>query len=449
MVLSKRKISHFVVLGDSLSDRGMLWDRDFLGVFHLMRDWSGLVGSSPDKRFTNGYVWVDYLAEEFAKKFIEAEQLRDNPDLYLQDDQRINLRGHDFFRSFAEGGVAAFQFIFRPLTTFVGFITRLILRTLRDMRDLLLLDDEAKRNNARHKEQTLVIDWTGANDLITVNQAPCMEAVELAVKSRIKNAKKLIKEGYQNFMLFDLPDLSLVPRFQNLPGEEGEAARKNAKACIEKFNELQREEAGKLNKLYPQCQVDVYDINDKFKDIYNDPVKYGFKEELLKTPFKGTPGSQPVPGQPCTPAPGFMFNDDMHPTTATHEILAGQAQQNIETLYEVVDPNLKHRAPTELTIEPGTLINIFKEKYTKIFDKDRFGFFGEKCHSNIKYRFKHLSLEDIFDHALNHGGNRTNKVLQKLGWLDSYGKLRAENVIELKRAYERAMEFAIVVGPRR
>lgn len=47
----------------------------------------------------------------------------------------------------------------------------------------------------------------------------------------------------------------------------------------------------------------------------------------------------------------------------------------------------------------------------------------------------HLQLSSIFDHAFNHGGKRTYKVLQKLGWLDQDGNLYLDNVPALKKAY--------------
>ena len=72
-----------------------------------------------------------------------------------------------------------------------------------------------KKSIKQIKIKTLVIEWSGANDLITVNLHPNIKTAQRAVNARIENIEKLIEQGYQHFVLINLSDLSLTPRYQN------------------------------------------------------------------------------------------------------------------------------------------------------------------------------------------------------------------------------------------
>ncbi len=85
---------------------------------------------------------------------------------------------------------------------------------LSEKRSLLLEDDIKHKLDSEHKSHTLVLEWSGANDLITVNSEPNIAAIHHSIASRVRNLKELIKNGYRNFTLFNLPDLSLTPYYQ-------------------------------------------------------------------------------------------------------------------------------------------------------------------------------------------------------------------------------------------
>lgn len=61
VIMKQKKISHIVMMGDSLSDRGTADNAEILGCIP-MRWFAGLVGTSPKGRFTNGYVWADVIS---------------------------------------------------------------------------------------------------------------------------------------------------------------------------------------------------------------------------------------------------------------------------------------------------------------------------------------------------------------------------------------------------
>lgn len=60
------QIARLIVLGDSLSDRGTLNKRKLLS-FIPMSYLSGLSSKAPKGRFTNGYLWGDYVCTTTAE----------------------------------------------------------------------------------------------------------------------------------------------------------------------------------------------------------------------------------------------------------------------------------------------------------------------------------------------------------------------------------------------
>lgn len=63
--MSREWIEDILVIGDSLSDRGGMAERELLEVIP-MELVSGLSRISLPHRFTNGMVWTDYVAASFA-----------------------------------------------------------------------------------------------------------------------------------------------------------------------------------------------------------------------------------------------------------------------------------------------------------------------------------------------------------------------------------------------
>ncbi|KTD41664.1 SGNH/GDSL hydrolase family protein [Legionella parisiensis] len=74
----KKEITHFVVLGDSLSDGDNMGEKfAFLG--HLInRLWQKTLGldKSPKDRFTNGYTWADVLRATLISKFLNDDKIK-------------------------------------------------------------------------------------------------------------------------------------------------------------------------------------------------------------------------------------------------------------------------------------------------------------------------------------------------------------------------------------
>lgn len=360
MMNNPPSISYFVMMGDSLSDRGTMDHRRLLNLIP-MKWLSGLAHKSPEGRFTNGLTWLDdvsaLVAEQFTintlegygfedKNFLDATDvadgilthdrtihlgdhtLSDKPlcqrvggkqkALYaitpspqtragtgldqldvalreahhdaidtqhatatdiadaviahdisvsdyvrngynLSNDLYVRYHGLAIVRCYDEGGLTAQDYAGKLSSSVARFFSRLILSTLAKKREKLLAYDKRYGITNAQKQLTLVVEWSGANDLITVNAQPSLLEATRAVQERIENVRLLITQGYRHFVLFELPDLSLTPRFQRRSTE----AQAQAKACCEAFNQALRTELAQLQQQHADCVMTVFAINEK------------------------------------------------------------------------------------------------------------------------------------------------------------------------------------------
>jgi len=422
-----RPIHNIIIMGDSLSDRQTLSKRLLFGTVP-MGDISGLNGRSPRGRFTNGYVWSDHLsawiAEDlFIRKLREqglssadiADDIISGGKIHqelqsafcLNDDQAVYYKGKHFIRTFCEGGLSAHDYRGDLSAGAPQLAARQLVSTLNDKRNEIIHDDRVRNVSKVDKAQSLIIEWSGANDMITVNAEPTIEAANKAVAARVANIEKMIQQGYANFMLFNLPDLSLTPRYQNQTGKEGIVSRKNAKRVSEHFNDKLLKACRMLNKKYPQIVLNTFDVNSIFKDAYHHPEKYGLTEALRSEPYIQSKDFK-VKKDNTSPAPGYMFWDDVHPTAHVHAILARKCYQQIKGKYRLFSAK-------------ESLKEQFVRSYQARWNKDVNGIFGFFKNSRIDYR--NASLEKILRHALKNGGNRTRDVITKLGWINKQGQL--------------------------
>ncbi len=130
-----------------------------------------------------------------------------------------------------------------------------------------------------------MIEWTGANDLLTVNIEPTNEIAQKSIHARVFNVEELIKAGYHHFVLLNLPDLSLTPRFCVKTREEREKIRN----VTSYFNALLTEQVNLLKEKYPQCSIHIFDMGVVVDDIFKRPESFGFDPEKLNQPYIHSP----------------------------------------------------------------------------------------------------------------------------------------------------------------
>jgi hypothetical protein len=324
-------IGFFIIMGDSLSDRG-----GFKAAHGVMFQLMGAAFASRFGRFTSGRSWADHFSaniiinlvtERLKKKGFSEEDIVNGiidkdpkisayiqKSFNLQDHKQVSLFSQDLIRTYCEGGLTSDNYANEYALDPKISGARAVISNLEAKLELLLKDDERKSVTKEQKAETLVVEWSGANDLATVNKNPDFDLVRRTIQARILNIKTLIKNGYQNFVLFNLPDLALTPRYHNLSDEEKE----NVHIISTFFNKKLKESCEYLQKKHPECIIQVFDVNSVFSKVYNDPEQYGFDRSLRNEPYKSSQtDSRAQSGK-------YLFWDDVHPTDQLHKLLADE-----------------------------------------------------------------------------------------------------------------------------
>jgi phospholipase/lecithinase/hemolysin len=235
--------SNILAFGDSLSDNG---NADSFGI----------------TRFSNGPVWVEYLA---------------NP---------------------AHLNVPLFDLAFGGATTGYDNPAAGLLYTGLNWQ----VDTYLANFSSQISSNTLVTVWAGANDLFqSRSYATAADNVELALQ-------KLAFAGFQNFLVMGLPNIGATPQFS------GTAAAPLATAWSQAFNVLLAADLVSLEMAYPGDHFYTLNTYDLINDVIANPGIYGFDN------VTGTWLTRPA-GDTGT----YLFWDGVHPTTEAHSMLANYA----------------------------------------------------------------------------------------------------------------------------
>ncbi|WP_392534432.1 SGNH/GDSL hydrolase family protein [Nostoc sp. C117] len=256
------------VFGDSLSDTG--------NVFNLTNE------SVPPKptyfngRFSNGPIWLEYLASDLGLTF--------NPN-----------------NNFAFGGA----------TTGTDNLGLSFLPGLKqEINEFTTINNSADPN-------ALYIIWAGTNDGLeyffnkTPNPIESVSNLSAAITS-------LAAVGAENILVVNLPDLGKFP----VTGGDSQTA-----SVLETFTNAHNSDLtttiNLLNQeLSPETHIIPLDVNSLYNRIIASPKEFSFTNvtdscigDLSVVPIK-------VPVKPvvCNPDQ-FLFWDEVHPTTATHQLI--------------------------------------------------------------------------------------------------------------------------------
>jgi calcineurin-like phosphoesterase family protein len=418
--MTKRTIRRRVFMGDSLSDRGTLDHLkllDFIPMSHL----SGLSKKSPRGRFTNGFLWVDMLgaagseqleidhwrhklklpktaaaSADIADRILSDSKLveQNRRAFTLDDDRNILYQGARYIRSYCEGGATSADWKDKVTLNPGNEGARLVVSNLTAKRKQLFADDFKYKVSNQEKEETLITEWSGANDLITVNDKPTKESADKAIAARVANLEALIRNGYKNFVLMNLPDLGLTPRYKAKSPEE----QRNATECSTYFNQQLAAQVERLKQKYKDQDLflDVFDISGLLTQVYNNPEEYGFSKEKLTTPFISSEEFRQDAADPVdqvkhiSPADGYMFWDDVHPTATMHAWLA-------EKYMAKYDQEFTFRSPTTHAAEHHV-----KKNNKRV--EDKYGLDVSEqltMHGHIHRAFPNPSSKAIIDTLIN------------------------------------------------
>ncbi len=280
--------SQLYVFGDSLSDVG-----------NVLRDTGGLVpppvipaanGSLSigyaNGRFSNGAIWVDYLAK----------------DLGL---------GVDTKNDFAYGGAT---------TGRDNGLNPLLGTNLPGLQQQITT---FQSQNPVPDQKALYVLWAGANDYLNPNLTDPQGTVGSAIANLSTAITQLAGSGAKNFLIANLPDLG------KLPLTRGDLARSQGLSFLSSAHNTAL--AQTLGVLPSTLGVNIIplDVNDLVNQAIASPSRFGLtnvtEQCLPATPLFPTAPPPATPCNPVTDAPNFLFWDPLHPTTRGHEILGEYA----------------------------------------------------------------------------------------------------------------------------
>ncbi len=284
--------SKLYVFGDSLSDVG-----------NVLRDAGGLVpppvlpasdGSLSvgyaNGRFSNGFIWVEYLAK----------------DLGLSVDTS---------NDFAYGGATTGQE--NGLNPLIAPLLGIQLPGLQQQITAF------QSQNLAPDQDALYILWAGANDYLNPNLTDPQGTVGSAIVNLNTAVTKLASGGAKNFLIANLPDLG------KLPLTRGDQARSQGLSFLSSAHNTAL--AQTLSVLPSTLGVNIIplDVNDLVSQAITNPSRFGLTnvtEQCLSATLLFP--TAPLPSSPCNPitdAPNYLFWDPLHPTTRGHEILGEYA----------------------------------------------------------------------------------------------------------------------------
>ena len=314
------------VFGDSLSDAGYF--RPFLAAIGLPAATVAGLG-----RFTTnpGPVWSELIAQYYGGN---ANPSNAGGGIYAQGGARVAVD------STSTPPVAASQ---RPVST--------------------QITEYLSASGGRADPRALYGVWAGANDIFqnfvgmtggTVNPSTFLPAL---ATTEIQQIGRLSAAGAKYILVFNLPDIGNTPAFS--PAVVSAAGSGAATAFVNGFNTSLF--AGLQSAGIRVIPVDTYTL---FNDILANASAFGFTNTtglacLPFPPFAVTPSSQFCgPGNlaASNAASSYSFADSVHPTTASHAIVADFVKSLIDgpNAYSVMaEVPLSSRAAHVRTLDEG------------------------------------------------------------------------------------------------
>jgi thermolabile hemolysin len=266
---NSNQINELYVFGDSLSDIGNVFEAT-----------GRVYPPNPpyfQGRYSNGRLWVEHL----------ASKLKLSP-------QKTN--------NFAWGGATS------------GIDSNGVPGLLTQVQNFV-------RANQEINPQALATIWSGANDYLHGVSDPTISVENLS------EAIALLSEaGIKQILVPNLPDLGKLPATRNNSNSETLTALTNTHNLnlSQSLNQLKQQ----LNSGTQIIELDVYTL---YQEAITNPEKFGFTNVsdtcLNETfPTSNLASSLTICDRPAQ----FLFWDGIHPTTATHQILAEKAFLSIK-----------------------------------------------------------------------------------------------------------------------
>jgi phospholipase/lecithinase/hemolysin len=277
--------SDIYVFGDSLSDTGNTRSQVPGGNIPFV---ATLGGYGPNGRFSNGDVWHEYLARA----------------LFKSPATRSTGGGNNF----AYGGAR--------VDNAVGVSAGLLTQNAQYF---------TRQNGVVSDSGALFIAWAGGNDMRDlVGNADPLAAINTQLDSWLGMLGGLLTSGVKTLLVPNLPDLGRIPEFRTGSDSSSGTAVSTA------WNEGLKQGLDELNKT-TDADIFYFDVFGLFNNLLTGPADFGFANTTSQCrsvgrSFFGIPFEQS-----CSNPAGFVFWDEIHPTTAAHSYLGNQAFRLLES----------------------------------------------------------------------------------------------------------------------
>ena len=274
--VSAQNYDEIYVFGDSLSDTG--------NVFNVTK---GAIPPSQtyfNGRFSNGPVWVEYLASDLGLTF--------NP--------KTNFAYGGATTGFKNIGISSLPGLQQQINSFTS----------------------AK---LYANPNALYIIWAGVNDyldyfFVTIPDStpPVTQVITQAVYNLSASLTSLAAVGAKNIMVVNLPDLGKFP----VIGNNNQVSTLMSTSINIHNSSLTAYLNFLSQQLSPDINIIPLDVNSLVNRIIADPGEFGFTNVTESCVGNLSVVRINIPPQrvACTPDK-FLFWDQVHPTTATHQLI--------------------------------------------------------------------------------------------------------------------------------
>ncbi|MDZ8051343.1 MAG: SGNH/GDSL hydrolase family protein [Aulosira sp. ZfuVER01] len=272
------------VFGDSLSDTGNIFNATG-GAYPQ----SSLYSSVFPGRFSNGQIWVDYLADQL--KITQPT---------LVTDPKFPNGGVNFAFGGARAGFGNAVVPDPPGQHLPGVLEQV---------------QGFAANNPKADPNALYTVWGGANDFIFPpnpnDSTPPADRISQALNT-------LVAVGAKNILVFNLPDLSKVPLFQG-------TAPQSVHDAVDQYNTTLKQTLDGLSN-NPNLNIISVDTYSLFDQVSKSPGTFGFTNVANSCRVQTSQTTYEF----CSNPNQYLFWDEVHPTTAAQKLIADRALAAIE-----------------------------------------------------------------------------------------------------------------------
>lgn len=310
------KFDKMYVFSDSTSDTG--------NVFNVTTFANRLDPTIPinppsppyyEGRYSNGPVWVDYLADDLGLTLTPSTELAVPFPITATPTGELGV-------NFYFGGATTTQSVnFAFGGAKAGLDNAGSPRLPGVLREIQSFTDDLKLANQSADPNALYIVWAaGSNDY----SSGAVREPTVPIENISKGVTALADAGAKTILVPNAPDLGKTPGNLSLGTEESNRLT----ALTEAHNSALATALDNLSEEFPGIDIIPFDVYSIFNDVLENPADFGFTNVsqacLSVVECATNPDNQD----------NFWFWDGIHPTAATHAQLGEFAFEALETAQE-------------------------------------------------------------------------------------------------------------------